>query len=246
MPQLIQFHSIDKACEAFLNRDCKAWSVWAGKQFLFNYIGSTTEDAALQLQQLLESLDTSASSSAIYTLKVYEDLKKAEKITEKTPSNGSFNFRLKEYNQENTNWFSTFKEENKLLKQQVEDLRAELDSVPEESDEDDKTMIGKIGEMILNDPQKLPAIIAAFKNVMQMFVPEQPKLSALHESNTGNNPASYSIGSIDKQAGELPAIIETLKAKDERLQDHLQKLSDLADKDPEGFKYLLTMLDNIK
>jgi hypothetical protein len=77
-----------------------------------------------------------------------------------------------------------------------------------------------------------------------MFSSEQPKQTA-HEGG-GNVPASYSIGSIDKQAGDLPAIIETLKTKDENLQDHLKKLAALADNDPDSFKYLLTMLDNIK
>jgi len=231
--QLVQFTGITKVIEAFQNRECRAWSVWSGRQLLFTCVGINSQDAALELQTLLESLDR--TGNGIYTLKVYEDLKKAEKITEKTPAHGSFNYRLSEYDQESTNWYKQFQQENKELKAELQTLKEELDAGPED---EEKNALGYI-EMFLEDPAKLPLIVQSIQSVLNMFT-TQTKMTGQQIT-----PAPITISGISGP-DPLQSAIEVLKAKDPNLTRHLQKLAQIATNDPEGFKYLLTVIDGIK
>lgn len=227
----VQFSGIDNVIKAFASREVKAWSVWNGKQFLFSCVAANEIDAAADLETLLRSLEQSAS--AVYTLKVYEDIarkgKVFEKITEKTPCHGSFNFKLVQYDGINSmpDWMREIKEENKILKAQNETLINEL----ADQDDEPKDFLGRIGAMLEQDPGKLPLIIASVQSVINMFTKQT--------TPTGQPVAIGNIPGPD----ELTAVIERLKIKDPKLTEHLTKLANMPDAE---FKYLLTILDGMK
>lgn len=224
----VQFSGIDNVIKAFCSREVKAWSVWNGKQFLFSCVAANETDAAADLETLLRSLEQSAS--AVYTLKVYEDIGKKEKITEKTACHGSFNFKLVQYDGVNSmpDWMREIKEENKQLKAERETLLRELANEPDEP----KDFLGRIGAMIEQDPGKLPLIVASVQSVINMFTKQT--------TATGQPVA---IGGINANDPQLTAVVEQLKTKDPNLLQHLTKLANMPDAE---FKYLLSILDGMK
>lgn len=228
MATVVQFTGIEAVMNAFLYRECKAWSIWVGNQFLFSCVGDSAADAANELETVLTSIEK--SGKGIYTLKIYEDLKKNTKITNKTECNGSFNFRLQAFDPERdgSNYYNDLRNEVKELKAQNEQLLQELDEKDDADEEPD--MLGKIGNMFLSDPTKLPAFISAINSVLNMFtkqttVPGQP----------------VAIGNVPGSPDPLTAVIEKLKAKDPKLTEHLTKLASM---DDATFKQLLAILDN--
>lgn len=82
----IQFFGIESVMEAYLNMRVPAFSIAQGKAFLMKYDGSTPGEAFTaptleEGQQILNSyLDALFKGSAIYTLKVYEDLPPGERL----------------------------------------------------------------------------------------------------------------------------------------------------------------------
>jgi len=228
----VQFSGIDNVIKAFSARDVKAWSVWNGKQFLFSCVAANETDAAADLETLLRSLEQSAS--AVYTLKVYEEIGKKEKITEKTPCHGSFNFKLLQYDGVNNmpDWMREIKEENKALKAQNETLLSEL---TENEDPEPSDFMGRIGAMLASDPEKLPAIINSVQAIINMFTKQT--------TVTGQPVALGAVTVNNASTDQLTDIIDKLKAKDPKLLQHLRKLADMPDAE---FKYLLTILDNMK
>ena len=233
----VQFTGIENVIKAFSNREVKAWSVWIGKQFLFSCVGANETEAAADLETLLNSLEKSAH---VYTLKVYEDIGKKERITEKTPAHGSFNFKLLQYDGSSGNnmpeWMREIKDENKALKLQNETLMQEL----EESDDDEppKDIIGTITELIVTDPAKIPVIAQSIYAIIKMFTGQT--------TQTGQpfaQPAPVAISGVTENS--LQSVIDELKQYDPRLTEHLQKLVLIAKNDPAGFKSLLGILDNM-
>lgn len=240
----VQFSGIENVIKAFSSREVKAWSVWNGKQFLFSCVAANETDAAADLETLLNSLEKSAS--AVYTLKVYEDIarkgKTFEKINEKTPCHGSFNFKLVQYDGINSmpDWMREIKEENKLLKVQNEKLLDELSN--QDDDDEPKDFLGRIGAMLEQDPNKLPMLVASVQSVLNMFTKQT--------TQTGQPVA---IGQVKEQSegfatmngafNPLGNVIEQLQKKDPQLLQHLTKLASMPDTE---FKYLLSILDSMK
>lgn len=224
----------------FLNRQCKAWSVWVGNQFLFSCTGTNVADAANELETLLNSLDK--NGKGIYTLKVYEDIKK-QKITNKTECHGSFNFRLQAFNAdtEGSLYYKEMREELKTLKAERDQLQQELEELPEE-DERPRDFLGRIGEVIMEDPTKLPLLLQTFQQALQPIL----AMFTTQTKVTGQQitPAPAMISGVGPDP--LQQAIETLKEKDPELTRHLQKLAQIATNDKPTFDYLLTLLDSIK
>ena len=237
MANTAQFTGVDSAVAMFLNRKCKAWSVWLGNQFLFSCIGESPEDAANELETLLTSLDK--TGKAIYTLKVHDDIKKNQKITSKSECHGSFNFRLQRFDadSEGSFFYKEMREELKALKLQNETLMQELDE-KDIDDEPPKDIIGTITELIVTDPAKIPVIVQSIYAIIKMFTGQT--------TQTGQpimQPQPVAISGVTDTALQLA--VDELKQFDPRLTEHLQKLAMIAKNDPAGFKSLLGILDNM-
>src|SRR5882757_1403393 len=92
MSAVAQCWGKDNVLAMFENRKVQAWSILCGRQFLFTGIG---ED---ELEEMLTMIEGGMNS--LYTLKVYRGVTNAEEITEKTAAAGSFNFYIKERQQQ--------------------------------------------------------------------------------------------------------------------------------------------------
>lgn len=87
----VQYEGIDTVLRMYQSRGVAPWAVFCNTQFMFNYSGKEIKQGVDELATVLDSLQD-VGSPAVYTLKVYEDLK--GKIKSNTPDDGSFNFRI--------------------------------------------------------------------------------------------------------------------------------------------------------
>jgi len=232
MAKVVQFVGIENVVEAFVNRDCKIWSLWVDRQFLFSYIGESNEDAAGNLQQVLEKLE---KNRGIYTLKVYVRVKDADCVCEKDPCHGSFNFRMMAYDgdTDGTPYYRTMRDEIAALKAERDTLLQEV----EDGGSDNDGLLGKLGEIFLNDPTKLPLMIQSVQGLINTMFTTQTKATGQPVAISGVNPPATQVS--DQQ---LWNTVKTLEKKDPDLLKHLQKL--LALPDP-VLKQLLTALDTM-
>lgn len=222
----IQFKGVDSVIEAYENREVAPWSIWQGKQFMFKYEGNNVAEGAQQLTATLELLKE--SSNAIYTLKVYEDLK-GGKIKSNTADDGSFNFKLNGDEQTITqNQYASLKYNDKLSERLERIEQALLEREDEEPEPENK--LGVIGEIISH-----PTIAPIVQNIVAAIF------------SKGQSPAQtprVALSGVNDES-ELKEAVEALKKHDSKLTEHLQKLAALAEQSPESFKFLLTTLDNM-
>lgn len=225
----VQFKGVNSVIDAYERRKVPAWSLWQGSQFMFKYEGDDMEQGGQELQSILEVL--SDSTNAIYTLKVYEDLP-GGKIKDKTPHDGSFNFRLNADNQEITNsQYGALRNQNAIL-EKLESLEKRLNEKDEEEDDEPPSKLGLIGE-ILNDP-----------GTSQIVLPLIMKAFGI--GTTPSHPAMRSINGIpDDDRATLNEAMQILKTADPKLPEHLMKLAKLSKESPDSFKFLLQTLDSM-
>lgn len=222
MSTAIQFRGREQVVEAFEARQLNAWALFSGRQFLIPHVADGPQEAALMLDEVLQKFDQATNPT--YTLKVYEDLKPGDKITEKTPAHGSFNFKIKTFEESGESggsWYNALKSENEALK-------AQLAAVEDEDEPEEKDVIGRILDSVIEDPGKINQFIGAIKNLSLMFTNQQP--------------AGQLAGTPSET--DLQKAITRLQAHDPELAKHLTKLADIADQDPKNFKMLLSMLES--
>jgi len=147
----VQFRTPGSVIAAYTARDCPAFAIWAGKQFLFKYDGSDIEAGAEYLSGVLELLQGSAG---IYTLAVYED---GGSIKSNTPYDGSFNFRFLDES-------SDYKHGSTLIAQQNERLdRLEKMLIEQAAGahDDDSGGLGQLGRILENPivQQLVPVVL---------------------------------------------------------------------------------------
>lgn len=223
----IQFKSIDTVLEAYERRKVPAWSLWQGSQFMFKYEGDDLEQGASELQTILEALRE--STNAIYTLKVYEDVP-GGRIKDKTPHDGSFNFKLNADSQEiSQQQYGSLRKYDKL-EQEMQEIKQLL--LAREEEEEPQNRLGIIGE-ILNDPGTSSIVVPL---IMKAF-------------GLGNLPPQQMpmrINGIEQDEQQtLSEALRILKANDPKLAEHLMKLAKLSNESPDSFKFLLTTLDGM-
>lgn len=228
MSASVHFKGIDNVLNAYEQRAVPAWSLWQGSQFLFKYEGNDISEGATALNEILDRL--AQSSNAIYTLKVYEELQ-GGKIKDKTPHDGSFNFKLNLDSQEiTTSQYGALRNQNAIL-EKLERLEQRMNEREEEEEEEEpKSKLGLIGE-ILNDP-----------GISQIVMPLVSKLLGINGANT---PRPTIAGINDDEAATLKQAIEILKKSDPDLPAHLMKLAKLSQESPDSFKFLLNALEGM-
>lgn len=225
----VQFYGPQNVVEAAINRDCANWAIFQGSQFLFKYEGGNHEESAELLSKILQSM---RQSTAIYTIKFYED---TDKIKANTPYDGSFNFRLvTEQEREERN--NQYQGGRNLILEKLESIEQRLQTVEAEEDEDDQSEMGGIGGMLMGliqEPEKLATLISIGKNLLGMGNIQQPAARV----------AGIDVTSLEGE--RIHNAVETLKKNDPKIAEHLTKLATMSEKDPATFNYLLKMLDNL-
>lgn len=189
----IQFRGLGQVLTAFENRGVEAWSLWDGKAFMFKGVGQN------DLTTILESLDK-GGTTAIYTLKVYEDITDAKKIKSSTECDGSFNFRLYEREGEFMSPHNRSFESTRALEERMNQFEERILNILENNaaDNEEEKPADLMGTItgLLQDPDKLGKIINLGKSLLGL--PVQPayvgNVNKLSENagNGGSSSASLS------------------------------------------------------
>jgi len=211
----VQFRGRDQVIAAYEAKEIASWSMWQGRAMLHKCFTNDMGEGLEALNTWINMLGT--SSNAVYTLKVYEDAP-GGRITDATPCDGSFNFRLNMEEQTITNvqYYVSVAE----LKKEVAELRQRLDADDDEPpDEDGFEKIGRI--------MQIPIIQAAIGKILNIEPGKLGKVSGPHSEQ------------------QLAEALVVLRKADPELSGHLWKLATMATDNPKGFRFLLTTLDNM-
>jgi len=211
-----------------LKNRIETWGLFQSKQFLMSGEGSE------ELDELLEKLEP-GGSGAVYTLKLYTTAK-ADDIDEKTPSQGSINFRLNDPGAGGTG----------SLAERLDRIEGILaGTMDDEEDEDDsEESLASIIMGYLKEPDKIATLIGAFNDLKHGRVPGAMipgTVGAFDDKSKGQGqpPADW-----QSQVERLSKVLDRLQRADPGILEHLEKLADLAEKKPDFFKMLLTQLDS--
>lgn len=218
----IQFRDADTVIEMYCNRQLPGWAIMQRSQFMFKYDGESMQDGEVELANILDKL---SNSGAVYTLRVYGTIP-AGGIKSSTPYDGSFNFVLNEINNSGVSGVRG------NLQNEVQALRMEIEQL-KEHDSGDSGALGFIRE-ILELPgvaESLPQMIGALMGV----VSKKPQAIAGIDPTTGISDV------IDISDGLHTAILELMKV-DSDFEKHMIQLAELAKKDPNKFKGLVSMI----
>lgn len=244
----LQFIGIDQIVKAFNYRQAELWAIFDGRRLIHKGEGA---DALREFLDMIAGSQTTAT----YILKIYDDLDDAKAIKSNTPDDGSFNFKLHQYQGSG---------EGGIVRRHYGDpvqaeILARLDGIegkisgvgePGEDDEDgfgEQLQTAVIG--MLQDPNKL-------KNFLDIFRSSAPTGGALTgpyrpasvgSANPGSgSPAAPTLGGQPLTAESLQRIgdiIETLARHDPNIVEHLDKLAKLAERSPKKFSSILAIFD---
>lgn len=219
----VQFRGKAIVLQAFENRNCAAWSLWVGKQFLFKHAGKTNAEAIEVLETHLDLLHENGST-AIYTLRVYDDITEVKQIKEKTESDGSFNFRLQELEP-----YEPGQRSNALLSR-IAALENKLSEGQKDEDEEEPGFLGQVNDALQN-----PIVGALVKRIFGFELPQASQAGPV------------AIAGIEdaNQDELLQKAIAILKTKEPKLGTHLYKLAMIAEKNINNFNYLISLLDQV-
>lgn len=226
MGTAVQFIGRKSVVEAYEYRQIAVWGLFAGKSFICG-----GEDSG-ELNNLLAKIEGS-ESAAVYTLKVYKNIDDPDEIDDKTPCNGSFNFKLsKIYETEKTGYTA--------LMSRLDAIEEKINGSGEDDEDDEPAGISGILSGLMKDPQQLVALVGAVK---ALFLPGSKQVS---------QPVPAAVGAVVNNQMSDPSVYERLDdalqrlgTADPNIVDHLCKLADLAEKKPETFNFLIKQLDGL-
>lgn len=251
MGQAVQFQGINQVMKAYdLREDEKFWAVFQSKSFLHRGEG---RDNLVDFLNLLAQ----SESTAIYTLKVYDDVNSVSDIRERTEASGSFNFQLHEAGASRSDYYLKYEARLKALEEG-------------DDEEEDIGIMGKIGNAavsILSDPDKLtsvlnslPNIIGAVKDLIRAPNGMQAIGVIAREYATGATAAAMGSEnnilekskqkntiemSQDQKLQKLSAALDKLEKNDKNIVEHLEKLAELSESNPQLFKMLIKNLEEL-
>ncbi len=241
-----QFRGVNSVLMAYENQKIAPFSVMWGKQFLFSYSGSDLEEGKQLLQQWLTVVSQdSPDATATYTLKVYDDLGKDEKIKAGTDYSASFNFKLADYDQYNNMGIPRRGETAAKvyeLEQTVLQLKQRLEEEEEEEEEKPGAM-GSIGAMLqglLEHPEIKQAIAGKLVKLFDNIFTMQQPIGQI--AGPGETVTFAQAAPVQDDLTRLNVAIGKLYAADPDLVNHLEVLATMAEKETAKFQMLITML----
>jgi hypothetical protein len=251
MPTLsksVHFRGEEQVIEAYKNRGVPAFALWQDKQFLFKYEGNKLDEGEALLSTWIEMLVTN-QSSAIYTVCVYEDLKPGQKIKDKTPYDGSFNFRLfdnpsgylppqqfQQYQQQGGN-VKVLLDKMNAQQSEIERLKMIIEEgAAGDEEEDSLGMVGKILEHPVLGPALQPLIQRLGGSIADLIVGKGGEPGEQQQTQMRR------ISGIEISDQQLSDAIEKLQQYVEDLPAVLEKLALIAEKQPKQFAFYKQML----
>jgi hypothetical protein len=254
----VQFKGIQKILKAYESKQIPCWAIWYGSNLFDSYYWDADDDLRPDMEQgkqLLKSVLTEVDDIdgvSTYTLKVYDGLKKGEKIKSNTPYDASFNFKLLEREESAPYRERSYRDEERdkkileleaMVKTLTEKLNAE-----ESEDEDEKPegLMGMLGAVL-----KMPAVEQALAGAISQGV--QGLMAKVMPINNPVPQALGRIAGVPEPAADSPAdqeekmqnALDTLYPLDPLLGDHLLKLAGIAEKNPGQYKMLIEMLNTM-
>lgn len=245
----IQFRGAGPVLIAFEARGVEAWSIWQGKQFMTKGMGSD------ELSAFIDALQKSGST-AIYTLKVFEDVTDIKKVKSGTDHDGSFNFRLFERDDEAIGGSLSMINPNSLasrfnkFEERMSAFFERYES--EETEEEEENVLGTITGL-LQDPDKLEKLINLGRSLLGSPQPGYTigNVQRMPDNNSNSGSASLSpstqslVVNPEEKLKRLGEAIDTLEKNDPLLIEHLEKLAKISRDQPRQFLQLTSMLDVI-
>jgi hypothetical protein len=245
MARAINFRGVGAVVDAYELNKTGPWAVWCQGKILFSSDGVGENDidsGSQQLEAVLNSMKKHGSQG-VYELWVYKLKDPDQEIDSKTPHFRAFGFSLFENqvegatNQDNRVFDLLTAMDARLKK--LEDEEAAEGEVEEE----DKTVMGKIGAMALSliERPEVQRQIAIGALSLWGKITGQNKPPMEERKVAGVETAPVNLLDAD-QVNKCHIALTRLSAKDAKLGDHLQKLADMAERDPGKYSMALNFL----
>lgn len=224
----VQFKGRQKVIEAFENSGVECWYIFQHTQAMMK--GKGAESFAAYIDMVCGGGD--GISNAIYTCRLYDDVKDYKKLKPNTPYDYSFNFRLNLDNMEITGGqYNSLKNYTDLKAEMAEIKALLLETEPVE--EEKPNQLGMIGDIIANPAIApiVPTLLTALVNkIFNTDIQPPTELSA-------------AISGVHDEAA-LQAAVHKLKKHDPNFTAHLVKLEAIAAKSKPIFDTFIKSLEN--
>lgn len=245
----VQFYGVDAVLQAAENRNCPGWAIFIGKSMFMKYEGINADESLQMLREHLEMLEPSGTT-AIYTLKFFEQPTTGVlKINEKTVCDGgSFNFKLVDPEQRPAMYMGHVKNNSQIseLKQEFAEIKQLLATRLQEDEDEKPDPLDSIGAIVvdaLSDPQKLFMYINAGRALIGLPVVDTNKAigNIMNGQQTATQANQQTAQPMD-EGERLHNALTTLEKHDRNLIAHLEKLAEMAEREPMKFQMLIKML----
>lgn len=229
-----EFLGLQETLAAFEARNVDSWAVFSGTRFIMKGQGMN------ELEQFLAMIARSGTS-AIYTLKVYEDLPAGTKLNSKTPDDGSYNFKLFDLYGNSGALSGALQpyrvgsnpaDLKKLIQEAIDEMTPPEPEAPGVLEQMGDAFIG-----MLQEPRKLAEFIGALTGQPVRSIPTVGAVTRVGSAETAEiiNEAT---------APRISGAVERLGRVDGAIVEHLEKLATMAENEPGRFKMLVGLLDS--
>jgi hypothetical protein len=242
----VQFRGCGQLMQAFDNSKITKWAVFYDKNINCKYQEENWTESRETLRLFLELLSKSGST-AVYTLSLYEDLKKDQKIKASTEADYAYNFTLFDDEMTGNQFYGRRAQESEAMQNRILQLEAKLKLAEEEDDEEEEGGIGGVINGILGSER--------FKSWIQdkafLFADKliDPKGNVVDMNN--NQGKLGKVGAVkdtdpilidEVQQKRAAEAVEVLARVDPYLGDNLLKIAAIAQSDPAKYKAFAAML----
>lgn len=244
----VQFRGCGQLMQSFDNCKITKWAVFYDKNINCKYQDDIWTESRETLRLFLELLSQS-NSTAVYTLCLYEDLKKDQKIKPSTEPDYAYNFTLFDEEMNGNGWHSRRNDESKEMRERILQLEAKL-KLAEEDNEDEDEQEGGIGGVIngILGSERFKSWIQdkAFLFADKLFDPKGNVVDM--NSNQGKLGKVGAVKDTDPilidevQQQRAAEAVEVLARVDPYLGDNLLKIAAIAQNDPAKYKAFAAML----
>ena len=215
----VQFRDVDSVVQMYINMKVPAFGVKQNSALNFKYQGDDLEEGGQQLRNFLDMLQDS-ESAAIYTLAIYEQ--PGDRITEKTPVDLSWNFRLRDA-PAGMAGMEMYGGGYGAMMNEIRQLKGQVAALQTKKEEEPENKLGLIGEIMEMDAMA-PIMMAVGNRIADLLAP----------------PAK--VGELKRVSG-IPGLLKPWK-EDEVITDALDRLSKKVDDLPAILQKLADMADN--
>lgn len=223
----VQFRGREDVVKAYDNLKVPRWAIFNGKTLNEKYEGDSMEEGALCLEQYLEMVERSNTSS-IYTLKTYEDLAQGQEIKPSTECDRSFNFQVGEGG---TPGYSS------SMRRELDELKTKLAKYDDDAEGEEEKISGfeKTFQFILEMPGVKERIGIAIGSFLDKLLP----------MGTNINPQPAAMGAVPGEQDQLAKVqsaLAILVEVDPNIGDNLLKIAQIAKQDKQKYFQLAAML----